>query len=278
MNAETSVPVKAPFFRRLSTVVVMTVTLLPMPIAALLIITGPIFRKRPEGWRPISNKARYIYGGALVAWLVAATIKAMMAPGGIEGEWERSADPALGRSTQNTSSSRPTSNSTSPEPATAPSTAISDGLPTCDNPEVIQTAREAIDESPAGVTMGLRVRDVGKGQETFFQPERKLRRCVAEVMLNSGSSLMTYQVLYGPSGNLMVQAQVGDAAVMQHEVDKARKEEAEAASRPRDCTPHIDNLTGKEVFPYGCEEQRIQAEQAAPSDPGAEPQGDTANR
>lgn len=267
------VPAKAPFFRRLWVVVLMTCLLIPMPIAMIVLLTGPVYRRKPDGYRPISNRSRHIYGGALVLWLVVATLKAFLQPGGIQGEWERSADPTLLKTTQN-----------APTPATADaaptssSAAKNDGLPTCDNPEVIQTAREAIDESPAGVTEGLRVRDVGKGQETFFQPERKLRRCVAEVMMNSGGSLMTYQVLYGPSGNLMVQAQVGDAAVMQHEVDKARKEEAEAASRPRDCTPHIDNLTGKEVFPYGCEEQRTQAERAATPDPGAEPQADTAGR
>ena len=265
------VPVRAPFFRRLWVVVLMTCLLIPMPIAMLVLLTGPVYRRKPDGYRPISNRARFIYGGALVLWLVIATLKAFLQPGGIQGEWERSADPALVKTTQNAPAT-----STAGAAPTPSSSANSNGVPTCDNPEVIQTAREAIDESPAGVTQGLRVRDVGKGQETFYQPERKLRRCVAEAMLNSGSSLMTYQVLYGPSGNLMVQAQVGDAAVMQHEVDKARKEEAEAASRPRDCTPHIDNLTGKEVFPYGCEE-RAQAEQAAPGDQ-PEPQTDTANR
>jgi len=266
-------PVRAPFFRRLWVVVLMTCLLIPMPIAMIMLLTGPVYRRKPDGWQPISNRARFIYGGLLVLWLVVATLKAFLQPGGIQGEWERSADPALVKTTQDA----PATTTADPTPATAASSANSSGLPTCDNPEVIQTAREAIDESPAGVTQGLRVRDVGKGHETFFQPERKLRRCVAEVMLNSGSSLMTYQVLYGPSGNLMVQAQVGDAAVMQHEVDKARKEEAEAASRPRDCTPHIDNLTGKEVFPYGCEEQRIQAEQAAPPDQ-PEPQADNVHR
>ena len=272
MSDLSPVPFRAPFFRRLWVVVMMTCLLIPMPVALILILSGPIFRRKQDSWQPISNRARFIYGGILVVWLVAATLKAFLQPGGIKEEWRRSADPALLKTTKNF----PAPTAADPTVATA-SSPSNNGLPTCDNPEVIQTAKEAIDESPAGVTQGLRVRDVGKAKETFYQPERKLRRCVAEVMLNSGSSLMTYQVLYGPSGNLMVQAQVGDAAVMQHEVDKARKEEAETASRPRDCTPHIDNLTGKEVFPYGCEE-RTQAEQASTSDPGAEPQADTANR
>lgn len=245
------VPVRAPFFRRLWVVILMTCLLIPMPIAMILILSGPIYRRKVDGWQPISNRARYIYGGILVLWLVVATLKAFLQPGGIQGEWERSADPALVKTTQNTPA--PTNTDPTPATATASNAASNNGLPTCDNPEVIQTAREAIDESPAGVTMGLRVRDVGKGQETLYEPERKLRRCVAEAMLNNGASLMTYQVLYGPSGNLMVQSQVGDTAAMQFEVDKAKRDEAQQAARTD-----------------------VQDTQAP--DPGAEPQADTANR
>lgn len=229
-----------------------------MPVAMVLLWTGPIYRKRPDGWRPISNKARYVYGSLLLLWLVAATLKAFLQPGGIQGEWERSAHPDLTKGTQNA----PAATNADPAPAAA-SSAANNALPACDNPEVIQTAREAIDESPAGTTLGLRVRDVGKGQETFYEPERPLRRCVAEAMLNNGSSLLTYQILFGPSGKLMIQAQVGDTAAMQYEVDKAKKEEAESASRPRDCTPHTDNLTGKLVYPYGCQEPPAQADQSS---------------
>jgi hypothetical protein len=251
---------KPSIMRRLWVVILMTCLLIPMPVGMIVLLTGSVYRKRDGTWQPIGNGARYLYGGILAVWLVAATLKAVLQPGGIQGQWERSADPASATQTTQTAKAAGVTASSSP------ASQEQGGLPTCDNPEVIQTAREAIDESPAGTTLGLRVRDVGKGQETFYEPARKVRRCVAEAMLNNGSSLMTYQVLYGPSGNLMVQAQVGDSAVMQHEVDKAKKEEAEAESRPRNCTPYVDNLTGKNVYPYGCEEQQAQTDQQSQPD------------
>ena len=55
---------------------------------------------------------------------------------------------------------------------------------------------------------------------------------------------MTYQVLYGPSGNLMIQAQVGDRAVAQLQQDEieaaqqAHKAEVKArASTPEQPSP-----------------------------------------
>jgi len=195
-----------------------------MPLAMILLLTGPVYRRKQDGYQPISNKARRIYGGALVIWLVVATLKAFLQPGGIQGEWERSADPSLVKTIQNA----PTRAGAAPEASSAASATA--GLPSCDNPEVIQTAREAIDESPAGLTTGLRVRDVGKGQETLYEPGRKLRRCVAEAILSNGASLLTYQILIGPSGGIIVQAQTGDSAAMQYEVDKAKREEAQQAA------------------------------------------------
>lgn len=249
MSDVSSVPANAPFFRRLSTVVVMTVSLLFMPVAALLIWTGPIFKRRPEGWQPISNKARYIYGSILVVWLIAATVKAFLQPGEIEGEWQGSADASLpAPATQSASvADKPTVGpSLVRDQASTPSRTTDGGLPTCDNPAIIQTAREAIDESPAGVTMGLRVRDVGKGQENLYDPEAKVRRCATRVMLNSGSSIMTYQVLYGPSGNMMVQAQVGERAMAQLQQDEIEAAQMTHKAQMKDQAPTADQVPSEE--------------------------------
>jgi uncharacterized protein YecT (DUF1311 family) len=236
MSDASSVPAKAPFFRRLSTVVAMTISLLFMPVAMILILTGQIYRKRDGGWQPISNRARYIYGSVLVVWLIAATVRAMLQPGGLKGEWERSADPALTKITHAASAV----NSPAGAPP-SPSATTDGGLPTCDNSEVIQTAREAIAESPMGLTTGLKVVDAGKGQENLYDPESGVRRCATRVMLNTGASIMTYQVVTGPSGKLIIQAQVGDRAVAQLQTDeieaaqrahKASVKESQEASTP----------------------------------------------
>ncbi len=224
------VPVKAPFFRRLWLVVLMTCLLIPMPLAMIILLTGPVYRRKSDGYHPISNRTRHIYGGALVLWLVLVTLKGLLQPGGVQGEWERSAN----RVAPNSTVPAAERNATDTPRASAPREAQSDNLPACDSPEVIQTAREAIEEGPAGLAMGLRVRDVGKGHETLYEPDRKLRRCVAEALLNNGASLLTYQVLYGPSGNLMVQSQVGDTAAMQFEVDKAKRDEATRATQTQE--------------------------------------------
>lgn len=216
----------APIHRRLFVVILMTCSLLLMPVAMLVLLTGEVYRRTADGYQPISSKARLIYGGLLVCWLVAATAKAFLQPGGIQGEWERSADPAKAITQVANSNGDPRSATSAPSPTPV----AESGLPLCTDAQVIQTAKEAIDESPAGVTMGVRVRDVGTPQETFYEADRKVRRCVAEALLNNGPTLMTFQILYGPSGNLMVLAQVGDSAVMQNEVDKAKKEEASLAA------------------------------------------------
>ena len=44
-------PVRAPFFRRLWVVVLMTCLLIPMPIAMIVLLTGPVYRRKPDGYR-----------------------------------------------------------------------------------------------------------------------------------------------------------------------------------------------------------------------------------
>ncbi len=254
MSDLASVPFKAPFFRRLSTVVVMTIALLLMPIAMLLILTGPIYRKRAEGWQPISNKARYAYGGILVVWLVAATAKAFLQPGGIEGEWERSADTTLAK-TNSSAANEPTEAQAPEAPAPEPEPqqqASAERLPACDAEAVTDTVKEIIEENGGSNIQTVKVEDFGRVEETWKNPEQNVRRCAAEAILNTGGTRVTFQIGYGPSGKLIVQAQTGRTAAMQYVFDKGKMEEAEAASRPRDCTPYTDNLTGKEVLPHGC--------------------------
>lgn len=86
-----------PFLRKLWVVVLLTC--LP-PVAMVILLSGPVYRWRDQGWRPISNGARYTYGGLLALWLVAATARAVLQPGGISGEWAKSADPEIATNAQ----------------------------------------------------------------------------------------------------------------------------------------------------------------------------------
>lgn len=92
-----TIPTKPPIIRRLWFVIVGTLLLFP---ALLILATGTAYRRWESGWQPISHKARYIWLGALVCWLILATAKAVLSPGGIEQQWADSADPRLASATK----------------------------------------------------------------------------------------------------------------------------------------------------------------------------------
>lgn len=142
MTDTTSMPFKAPFFRRLWVVVVLTCSLLLMPVAMILALTGSLYRKRDGAWQPISDKARYIYGGLLVAWLVAATLKAFLQPGGVDEAWRHSADPALpvkseSADTANKEAAQAKASAPSPTENVSPENTDVD-----DSPNIVLTSRE----------------------------------------------------------------------------------------------------------------------------------------
>lgn len=82
----------APVFRRLWVVVTLTVLLLTFPVALLILLTGPVYKRAADGaFTPISNKSRYIYAGVLGLWLVAVVAKSIIAPD--YSEYEQTAGP-----------------------------------------------------------------------------------------------------------------------------------------------------------------------------------------
>jgi len=225
-----SIDFRPSIFRRLWVVVLMTVLLLPMPLAMVLILSGPIFRKSAEGWRPISNRARLIYGCVLVLWLVAAAVRAFLAAGGVSGEWASSADPDVPKPGQATMES--SQKAAPPPPAAQTRTQETDGrLPLCDSQQVIDAVKDIIENGAASKLLSIKVEDFGQASETIFDQTKSMRRCHALAVLNTGDTQVTYQVFLGPSGKQMVQAQTGEEADQQYVFDSSLKEDQDATAR-----------------------------------------------
>ena len=67
-----TIQITPPILRRLWLVITLTCLIFTFPIALLILLTGKVYRWRDTGWAPISDKARWIYAGALGFWLLAA--------------------------------------------------------------------------------------------------------------------------------------------------------------------------------------------------------------
>jgi hypothetical protein len=74
-------------YRRLWVVVLLTILLITFPIALIILLTGPVYRKRAKDLQPISKAGRYIYAALLALWLAAIIAKAVLHP----GDWGDSA-------------------------------------------------------------------------------------------------------------------------------------------------------------------------------------------
>jgi uncharacterized protein YecT (DUF1311 family) len=73
-----------PALRRLWLVVLLTCLIITFPIALIILVSGPVFKKGENGPEPISNGARWTYAGFLGLWLLAVLAKAIVHP----GDWE----------------------------------------------------------------------------------------------------------------------------------------------------------------------------------------------
>jgi len=223
-----------PMFRRLWVVSLLTGLVVTFPIAMIALLSGNVYRKKNGIWHPIGNGPRYVYGGLLALWLVAAIARVAMQPGGLKQEWAKSADPDLPATQQQAA-------------ATAASTDQA-GLSACDSSEATDAVKSSLENGAASKLVDVKVLDFGQAKETIFERDRNIRRCVAVAALNTGQTIVTYQVYLGPSGKQLVQVQTGQQAEMQYELDKDKKKEIENAGKPADCDPQIDNLTGKKVY------------------------------
>lgn len=224
-------PLKVPTFRKLWLVVTLTVLLITMPVAMVILLTGPVFRKRADGWQPLTNGARYAFGGALVVWLVAAMLKGFLQPGGLQGEWERSANPSRPdqTATQTTTAAATEAPARTAEPA-------SEDIAHCNAPETIETVKSIIEENGGNQLQRIQVIDFGQVEERWYEADKKRRGCKALADLNSGATVVAYIIRLGPSGKQVVQADIGAAAENTLEVESALtaeyKRRVEAGENP----------------------------------------------
>jgi hypothetical protein len=86
---------KPSLFRRLWAVVLLTCLLITMPVALVLLLSGPVYKRTSDGYVPISRVAHRLYAGFLIVWVILATLRVLLLPGGFKQEWANSADPDL---------------------------------------------------------------------------------------------------------------------------------------------------------------------------------------
>lgn len=82
-----------PILRRLWMVVLLTCIILTFPLAMIMLLSGPVYRWRVEGWQPIGNGPRYVYGSLLALWLVAVAARVILVPGSVSQDFANSANP-----------------------------------------------------------------------------------------------------------------------------------------------------------------------------------------
>jgi len=210
---------RVPFYRRLWVVVTLTCLLLTSWLSLIVLVTGDVYKRAKDGSLiPIKPRTRHIYAGFLTLWFIAAIINAIIHPDVLKED-------IAGRASTQASSG-------APQAAVPSSSQASNAPDACDSSDASDMVKSALENAPGAQAESLKVLDFGKAQETWFDKAANIRRCAGVAYLNSGQTVVAYQLFFGPSGREMVQAETGDQASMQIEVDKAKKEEAENAAKP----------------------------------------------
>jgi hypothetical protein len=212
--------ISPPLLRRLWLVIALTCLIFTFPIALLILLTGKVYRWRETGWAPISDKARWIYAGALGLWLFAAIANFAMSGKSGQETWKEN------QVVTSQSRSEALSGGANSE-APSKSTHVVSEIPACNSDETVSAVKEAIENNGGSRLQTIEVQDFGKMVETWMEPGSNIRRCVAAAILNTGSTLITYQLFKGPSGKQMVQVQTGESAEMQYMMDTAKKDQFE---------------------------------------------------
>ena len=210
-----------PFYRKLWVVVTLTCLILTFWVSLIILATGDVYKRTKDGSRaPIKKTTRYVFAGLLATWMAAVVVKAVVDPESISQRWAESAiADKTGQPTGQTASNG----------AAAPDT--------CESSDAADMVKSAIENSPGAQAESLKVLDFGKAQETWFDKAANVRRCAGVAFLNSGQTVVAYQIFFGPSGKEMLQFQTGQQASMQIEVDGAKKEEAQNATKPAPANP-----------------------------------------
>src|SRR4051812_9264706 len=66
---------KPSVMRRLWVVLLLTCLLITMPVALVILLTGPVYKRTPEGYTPIGKSAHRAYASFLILWVVLATLR-----------------------------------------------------------------------------------------------------------------------------------------------------------------------------------------------------------
>lgn len=193
----------APFYRRLWFVVLLTVLILTFPIALLILLTGPVYRKADGTRVPIRNRTRYIYAGALGVWLAAAVIN-MTAGLSISSHWKRSADPTVASSDKITGTDDASQKVAASDQQQAPEA--------CDSSDAADQVKDAIENGPVSKLVQVKMEDFGHPKELMFDKKKNARYCEADTVLNTGETAISYRFFFGPSGSQMIEVKEGKDA------------------------------------------------------------------
>jgi len=183
-------------------IILLTCLLFTFPIAMILLFTGDIYRKKNGGWQPIKTSSRMVYGSLLALWLVALVAKQIVSPTTLKEEIANN---------QVVESQSRAETGDAGQPPEAPTNAIA----TCDAADTIEAVKSAL-EGAGGPMVTVSVVDFGNAKEFVFDQEKQTRHCLADAVLNTGQTLVTYQIYRGPSGKLIVAAQTGEEAQQMH--------------------------------------------------------------
>lgn len=185
-------PSGVPLYRRLWFVVTLTCLIVTFPVSLLILVTGDVYKKsKSEGLQPISTRARYVYAGALVLWILALVIRAALNPQSAEQAWNSNAVDEHQASVNKAV-------------AEAPNLPIA-----CDSTEAADEVKDALENGATSALVQIKVEDFGHAQELYFAKRSNARVCQADAVLNTGATTISYEIFFGPSGKQMVQVRQG---------------------------------------------------------------------
>jgi len=208
---------KVPLYRRLWFVVMLTCLIITFPLSLLILVTGNVYKNsKSEDLRPITARARYVYAGVLVLWIIALVIRASLNPQSTEQAWNSN---AVDESQVHQSK----------VVAETPKQPIA-----CDSTQAANEIKNALENAEASALVQIKVEDFGHPEELYFDKRSNARFCQADVVLNTGAAPLSYVFFFGPSGKQMIQVKEGADAFV---VEKIKAIEAVAAAQEKQQIP-----------------------------------------
>lgn len=208
-------PPDVPFYRRRWVVTVLALSLIGLPFAFLIILTGTIYKKVGEHLEPISPKSRTILRVIVVIWIIGAILNAIFFPNsdGFLGAIERSLTQV--------------SETASGEPVA------------CNSSTALARAKYSLENDPSLLYAVLqkRVKEFGPASEDYYDVGQKTRYCTAQAVVNGEKTQVSYYLYFDRDGRPQVRPQMGDNAFgkrhsQQTPPQDATNPETVAASQP----------------------------------------------